>query len=132
MYPDPDQPEHFVVYYALKLLFDHVVVIIIFVSDLLICLFQELKKKLTSLTSEVCFYLSKTASLRDISKQFLTALEVMVSETECPFVYIDPEFVSTIGTKIPNSETQAYLLYCSLSLKYFSLITELFILRFTD
>ena len=73
---------------------------------------QETKRKLSNLTKEVCFYLSKTPSLRNISAQFMKTLEVLITQAECPFTYLDTETVSIPSLDVllsnpPNSFLQA-------------------------
>jgi len=55
---------------------------------------------MASLAKEVCFYLSKTASLRGISSHLLKALETLLTQAECPFTFIDSESVSPVYTDI--------------------------------
>ena len=73
---------------------------------------QETKRKLSNLTKEVCFYLSKTPSLRNISAQFMKTLEVLITQADWPFTYLETETVSipsldVLISTIPNSFLQA-------------------------
>ena len=78
---------------------------------------QETKRKLSNLTKEVCFYLSKTPSLRNISAQFMKTLEVLITQAECPFTYLDTETVSIplLGVLTSNPPS-SFLLACSVGL----------------
>ncbi|XP_064619246.1 protein furry-like isoform X4 [Lineus longissimus] len=54
-------------------------------------LYKETCRKLSSLTRESCYYLSKTEKLKPVAAQFRTMLEILINQAECPFVHVDSE-----------------------------------------
>ncbi|XP_067137576.1 protein furry [Centruroides vittatus] len=56
-------------------------------------LFKDTFRKTARLTRECCQFFTMTDSLRKIASHFLTMLDVLLTQAECPFIYIDPEVI---------------------------------------
>ncbi|XP_070197468.1 protein furry-like isoform X3 [Littorina saxatilis] len=57
-------------------------------------LYREFRKRLTVMTKEAYYYLSKTESLKAIASQFLQVLDLIHKQMECPYIYLEPDILT--------------------------------------
>lgn len=60
-------------------------------------LFKEMFRRVTRLTRECCQMISHMDAFRRVASHFLTMLDVLISQIECPFIHIDPEIMAHVG-----------------------------------
>ncbi|GBM95380.1 Protein furry [Araneus ventricosus] len=56
-------------------------------------LFKEMFRRVTRLTRECCQMISHMDGFRSVASHFLTMLDVLINQVECPFIHIDPEIM---------------------------------------
>ncbi|KAK6976868.1 protein furry, partial [Biomphalaria glabrata] len=61
-------------------------------------LFRELRKRLTTMTKEACYYISKSENLKPVTSQIGKVLELVHEQLECPFFYSESD--SMLGTRL--------------------------------
>ncbi|XP_012945432.1 protein furry homolog isoform X2 [Aplysia californica] len=61
-------------------------------------LFRELRKRLTTMTKEACYYISKSESLKNVTSQILQVLDLVHQQLECPFLYSESD--SLLGSRL--------------------------------
>lgn len=54
-------------------------------------LFKEMFRRVTRLTRECCQMISHVDGFRGVASHFLTMLDVLINQVECPFIHVDPE-----------------------------------------
>ncbi|GIX72825.1 protein furry [Caerostris extrusa] len=54
-------------------------------------LFKEMFRRVTRLTRECCQMISHVDCFRGVASHFLTMLDVLINQVECPFIHVDPE-----------------------------------------
>ncbi|XP_076468272.1 protein furry-like isoform X4 [Babylonia areolata] len=57
-------------------------------------LYREFRKRLTVMTKEASYYLSKTDSLKTIASHFLQVLDLIHKQMECPFIYLEADILT--------------------------------------
>ncbi|XP_059157209.1 protein furry homolog isoform X2 [Physella acuta] len=61
-------------------------------------LFRELRKRLTTMTKEACYYICKAENLKSITSQILQVLELVHQQLDCPFLFSESD--SLLGTRL--------------------------------
>ncbi|GFR96359.1 furry [Elysia marginata] len=56
-------------------------------------LFRELRKRVTTMTKEACYYIPKSENLNIITSQILQVLDLIHQQLDCPFFFSDSESV---------------------------------------
>ncbi|KAK3798079.1 hypothetical protein RRG08_034635 [Elysia crispata] len=56
-------------------------------------LFRELRKRVTTMTKEACYYIPKSENLNVITSQILQVLDLIHQQLDCPFFFSDSESV---------------------------------------
>ncbi|BFZ15206.1 hypothetical protein BsWGS_18245 [Bradybaena similaris] len=61
-------------------------------------LFRELRKRLTTMTKEACYYISKSENLKAITSQILQVLDLVHQKLDCPFFYSESDLL--LGSRL--------------------------------
>ncbi|GFN79511.1 protein furry homolog isoform x3, partial [Plakobranchus ocellatus] len=61
-------------------------------------LFRELRKRVTTMTKEACYYIPKSENLNAITSQILQVLDLVHQQLDCPFFFSDLE--SLLGSRL--------------------------------
>nr|AOV18883.1 furry [Lymnaea stagnalis] len=61
-------------------------------------LFRELRKRLTTMTKEACYYISKSENLKPVTSQILQVMDLVHQQLDCPFFFSESD--SLLGTRL--------------------------------